>query len=71
YVYFIFPSRGLELAFALSIYFKCVKHGIDCVLELAKPVDLDRIPAEIVNAAKQWAERKLHRKYYKLWELQF
>jgi len=66
YVYFLFPSRGLELAFALSLYLKCEKHNIPCELELSKPIDLEKIPKDILEAAKVWAERKLHRKYYKL-----
>ncbi|MCD6084452.1 MAG: hypothetical protein J7J20_02795 [Desulfurococcales archaeon] len=66
YVYFLFPDRGLELAFALSLYLKCEKHNITCELELSRPVDLEKLPTEIVEAAKVWAEKKLHRKYYKL-----
>ena len=66
YVYFLFPSRGLEFAFASSIYFKCEKHKIPCELELSKPVDLEKLPQGIIEAAKIWAEKKLHRKYYKL-----
>ncbi|MCD6095683.1 MAG: hypothetical protein J7J99_03870 [Thermoprotei archaeon] len=66
YVYFLFPSRGLELAFALSIYFKCEKHRIPCELRLSKPIPMGELPAEIVEAAKVWSERKLHRKHYKL-----
>jgi len=66
YVYFIFPLRGLELAFALSIYYKCQKHNIPCELHLSKSVELNKLPQEVVEAGKIWAERKLHRKYYKL-----
>jgi len=66
YVYFIFPNRGLELSFALSLYLKCQKHNIPCTLELSKPIRIEEIPAEIVEAAKVWSERKLHRKYYRL-----
>jgi len=66
YVYFMLPSRGLELAFALSLYLKCQKHSISCTLELSKPAKIEELPAEVVEAAKVWAERKLHRKYYKL-----
>ena len=66
YVYFIFPCKGLELAFALSILFKCRKHEIPCELNSSKPIRLEEIPKEIVEAARVWAERKLHRKYYKL-----
>jgi len=65
-VYFIFPNRGLEFAFALSLYFKCEKHGIPCMLEISKPVDLEKLPKEVLEAAKIWSEKKLHRKYYKL-----
>lgn len=65
YVYFLFPDRGLELAFALSLYLKCQKHSISCTLELSKPVKIEELPAEIVEAARVWSERKLHRKYYK------
>jgi len=66
YVYFLFPGRALELAFALSLYFKCQKHGIPCSLEAAKPLDIERIPGEIVEVARIWSERKLPRKFYKL-----
>jgi len=66
YVYFLFPDRALELAFALSIYFKCEKHGIPCTFEIGKTVDLERIPHEIIEAARIWAERKLPRRFYKL-----
>jgi len=62
----LFPDRGLELAFALSLYLKCQKHSIPCTLELSKPIKMEELPAEIVEAAKQWSERKLQRKYYKL-----
>ena len=68
YVYFIFPDRGLELAFALSLYLKCQKHSIPCTLELSKLARIEELPAEIIEAAKVWSERKLHRKYYKLKE---
>ena len=68
YVYFIFPDRGLELAFALSLYLKCQKHNISCTLELSKPISIEELPDEVVEAAKVWAEKKLHRKYYKLKE---
>ncbi|RLE37130.1 hypothetical protein DRJ17_07200 [Candidatus Woesearchaeota archaeon] len=66
YVYFIFPNRGLELAFALSLYLKCKKHSIPCELEFSKSVGLEKLPKDVLEAAKIWAERKLHRKYYKL-----
>ena len=65
YVYFILPDRGLELAFALSICFKCQRQNIPCELHLSKPI-IDKLPQEIIEAAKVWTERKLHRKYYKL-----
>jgi len=65
-VYFILHDYTLELAFALSIYFKCQKHGIPCTLEISKPLDLEKIPEEIVEVAKVWSERKLPRKFYKL-----
>jgi len=68
YVYFIFPDRGLELAFALSLYLKCQKHNIPCTLELSKPIKIEELPAEIIEAARVWAEKKLHRKHYKLKE---
>ena len=68
YVYFVFPDKGLELAFALSLYLKCQKHNIPCTLELSKPIKIEELPAEIIEAAKIWAEKKLHRKYYKLKE---
>jgi len=70
YVYFIFPDRGLELAFALSLYLKCQKHRIPCTLEISKPADLEKLPREVIEAAKVWAEKKLHRRYYKLKKLQ-
>ena len=66
YVYFLFPNRGLELAFALSILFKCRKHNIPCTLESSKPIKVGELPAEIIEAARIWAERKLLRKYYRL-----
>jgi len=66
YVYFVFPDRGLELSFALSLYSKCQKHNIPCSLEISKPARIEELPAEIIEAAKVWSERKLHRKYYKL-----
>ena len=68
YVYFVFPDKGLELAFALSLYLKCQKHNIPCTLELSKPISIEELPDEVVEAAKVWAEKKLHRKYYKLKE---
>jgi len=66
YVYFIFPDRELELAFALSILFKCQKHQIPCELHLSKSIDINKLPTKIIEAAKIWSERKLHRKYYRL-----
>ncbi len=66
HVYFLFPNRALELAFALSILFKCREHNISCTLELSKPIKMEKVSKEIIEAAKVWAERKLHRKYYKL-----
>ncbi len=41
------------------------------MLEISKPVDLDleKLPKDILEAAKIWAERKLMRKYYKLKEM--
>lgn len=69
YVFFLFPSRGLELAFALSIFFKCKDHGIPCELEMSKPVKLEDLPKEVVEAAAVWRRRKLYRKYYKLKDL--
>ncbi len=65
-VYFIFEPYALELAFALSILFKCEKHQIPCQLYLSKIIDLDKILKEIVEAARIWAERKLLKKYYRL-----
>ena len=66
YVYFVFPDRGLELAFALSLYFKCQKHDIPCTLEVSKPIGIEGVSNEIKEAAQVWAERKLQRKYYSL-----
>jgi len=66
YVYFIFEPYALELAFALSLLFKCQKHNISCSLEAAKPIDIERIPPEIIEAAKAWSERKLPRRFYSL-----
>ena len=65
-VYFIFEPYQLELAFALSLYFKCQKHNIPCILEATKPIEIEKIPREIVEAARIWAEQKLLRKYYHL-----
>lgn len=69
HVFFLFPSRGLELAFALSIFFKCREQGIPCELEMSKPVNLEDLPKEVVEAAAVWKRRKLYRKYYKLRDL--
>lgn len=66
YVYFVFPDRGLELAFALSLHFKCQNHDIPCTLEVSKPIDIEEIPNEIKEAARIWAERKLLREFYRL-----
>jgi len=66
HVYFILPSRGLELAFALALLFKCENHGIPCTLEISKPISMDKIPRVIIEAAKIWSERKLPREYYRL-----
>ncbi len=68
-VYFIFEPYALELAFALSLLLKCQKHDIPCSLEVTKPVDLEKIPKEIIEVARIWAERKLPRKYYRFREL--
>ncbi len=57
YVYFVFPDRGLESAFALSLYFKCHKHSIPCTLEISKPVDLEKLPREVIEAAKYGQRR--------------
>jgi len=65
-VYFIFPSRGLELAFALSILIKCKQNEIPCTLELSKPVNPEELPSDIKRCSEIWAERKLLRKCYKL-----
>jgi len=69
HVYFIFPNRALELAFTLSLLFKCQKHDIPCVLEISKPVDLKEIPGDVLEAAKIWSERKLPRRFYRLRDL--
>ena len=66
HVYFILPDRGLELAYALSTLIKCQNHGIPCTLETSNPIKAEELPAEIVEAAKAWAERKLPRKFYRL-----
>jgi len=66
HVFFIFPDRALELAFALSLYFKCQQHSIPCGLEVAKPVIVDQLLKEIVEAAKVWSRRKLPRRFYHL-----
>ena len=71
YVYFMFPSRGLELAFALSILFKCRKHQIPCELYISKTVNIEELPKDILEAATIWSERKLQRKYYKLKRINF
>jgi len=42
----------LEHALALSLYFKCQKHGIPCTLEIGKTVDIERILEEIIEAAR-------------------
>ena len=69
HVFFIFPDRALELAFALSMLFKCEKHQIPCELLITKPLKLEELPKEAIEAAKIWAERKLPRRYYDLKEL--
>ena len=68
-VYLIFEPYALELAFALSILFKCGKHQIPCQLYLSKTIEPDKIPKEIVGAGSVWSERKLPRKFYKLRDL--
>lgn len=70
-VYFLFPDRALELAFALSLHIKCQKHNIPCTLETSKPIDLNKILREIIEGAKVWSERKLPKKYYKLKQMYF
>lgn len=62
FVYFLFPDRGLELSFALSILIKCQEHGIPCTLEISKPLALEQLDREIIECAEQWAKRKLWRK---------
>ncbi len=69
YVYFIFPSRALELAFALSLFIKCKHHEISCRLEVSKPVDPGKLDRETIECAERWTRRKLWRKCYKLKEL--
>ena len=71
HVFFIFPDRALELAFALSMLLKCQKHQIPCELLITKPLKLEELPKEVIEAARIWAERKLPRKYYKLREHSF
>ena len=66
YVYFIFPDRALEMSFALSIFFKCQNQSIPCELYLSNPIEFDKLPQEIIDCAKQWSEKKLWRKCYKL-----
>jgi len=68
-VYFILSDYALELAFTLSILFKCQKHSIPCTLEISKPLDPEKISKEIVEVARIWSERKLPRKFYKFKEL--
>jgi len=70
YVYFVFPDYALELAFALSILFKCEKRSIPCALEIGKPLDSEKIPRDVLEAARVWAGRKLHRKYYRLRDIE-
>jgi len=66
YAYFILEPYGLELAFALSVLIKCEQNEIPCTLRLSKPINLEELPNDVLEAAKCWAERKLRRKYYKL-----
>jgi len=66
YMYFILSDYALELAFALSLYLKCQKHGIPCVLEISSPINPEEIPRDVNEVARVWAERKLPRKYYSL-----
>jgi len=61
-VYFIFEPYALELAFALSIYFKCQKHNIPCTVDVSRPVKLEEIPKEIIEAAQVWAGKKASKK---------
>ncbi len=51
-VYFIFEPYALELAFALSLLFKCRKHQIPCQLHASKPLGLERIAEEIREVAR-------------------
>jgi len=66
HVYFIFPDRAIELAFALSTLFKCREHGIPCTLEASKPVNLERLPREVLEATEAWCRGKLPRRFYGL-----
>lgn len=66
YVYFILEPYQLELAFALSILLKCRRHNIPCELYLSKPIELNKLPREVIEVAKTWSERKLQRRYYRL-----
>jgi len=59
----------LDLGSALSLYFMCQKYSIPCILEVVKPLDIEKIPKEIVEVAKIRSKRKLPRKYYKFKEL--
>jgi len=68
-VYFIFPREAIELAFALSILFKCQKHGIPCEIAATRPINIEGIPSEIKEAAQTWSERKLLRRFYRLRDL--
>jgi len=43
-VYLVLPDYALELAFALSPLFRCEKHRIPCILEMSKPINLEKIP---------------------------
>jgi len=66
HVFFIFPDRALELAFALSMLFKCQRHIIPCTLEVSKPIEIEKLPDNIIKCAEVWSERKLPRRCYKL-----
>ena len=66
FIYFVFPDRALELAFALSVLLKCQEHNVPCNLGLSRPVKLEELPREVLEAARVWCRGKLRREYYKL-----
>lgn len=55
-------TKIFKLTITVSILFKYQKPNIPCILETTKPIDIENIPREIVEAARIWSERKTTKK---------